>query len=110
MTEAEHEMYLAIRHNDDIYYIWTDSTAKCCEVKRQLARYTGKRICDMRLVIPRLSNSIFADNHTVKDEVLQNGEKLFVRYRIPETGKFEGEEVRPDALFSDSNNDSDYSF
>lgn len=105
MSAAERELYLVIKRNDDVYYIWADFTSKGREVKRELARYTGQRICDMRLVIPRLNNAVFDDNRTVSQEMLENGDKLLVFYRNPQTGKFEGD-LDPNALFGSSSDDS----
>lgn len=83
------EWYLKFTRGEDTYYIYTSREETGAMIKRKLSQYTGMKVNEMRLVIPRYYMRRFENQQTVREMMLENGESLIVLFRNRETGIFE---------------------
>ena len=93
-------LYLKITHHDDTYFIMTNKMETGAEVKRKLAPLTGKKVNEMRLVVPRLRNQPFENVHSVRQILIENGEQIIMLFRDKDTGAFEKPKLFDSSLFS----------
>ena len=89
----ERAWYVKIRHGDDTYYVYTHREETGADLKRKLSRYTGLKVNEMRLVIPRCLNRAINNEQTLRQVMVECGETLLVLFRSRETGIFERAEL-----------------